>query len=110
MRSTKQKFYQNTILILTLISISGCSTYKNKFNCSEARGLGCTMIRDIDQQIDSGQIEEAYKNKKKKCRGRNCTRNGTVAQELLRTSPKNKAILHGYDAVEIINDENSLYF
>lgn len=111
MRNIKQKFYQNSVLILTLITISGCSTYSSKFKCSEARGLGCTMIRDIDQQIDSGQIEEAYKNKNKKCRGRDCaSKNDAVTQELLRVSPKNKATLHDYDAVEIIDDENSLYF
>lgn len=109
--SITQKIYKTTIIMLMLIGTSGCSTYPNKFKCGDARGLGCTMLRDVDKQIDSGQIEQAYKKKAGKCRGRRCSgKGGGEAQELLRLLPQHKAILHDIDDSEIIDDEHSLYF
>jgi len=61
-----------TLVLLSAVCISGCSTYPSKFKCGNAQGLGCTMLSEIDRQITSGQIEEAYKDNKKRCRGRSC--------------------------------------
>ena len=65
--SIAKNITQATTLLLMTLSIVSCSTYPNKFKCDDARGLGCTMLHEVDKQIDSGQIAEAYK--KKKCSG-----------------------------------------
>ena len=56
---------QTIIMLLASFTITSCSTYPNKFKCGDARGLGCTMLHEVDKQIDSGQIEEAYQDKNK---------------------------------------------
>lgn len=43
-----------------LFGISACSTYPSKFRCPETKGIGCTMLSEINQRIDSGEIEEIY--------------------------------------------------
>lgn len=78
-------------VVIILTSLSACSTYPNKFRCGDAKGLGCTMLRDVDTQIDSGQIEEVYKDKTE-CRGGICKRT-TFSGEQLRKSFQNKANL-----------------
>lgn len=69
------KNFKIIAIICTLLTMSGCSTYPSKFRCGDAKGLGCTMLSEIDKKITSGEIEEAYKDKKKTCRGRNCRSN-----------------------------------
>jgi hypothetical protein len=100
-----------TAILFALIGLSGCSTYPNKFKCGDAKGLGCTMLRDVDNQIDSGQIEEAYK-KSKKCRGRSCSAKVPSSdQSLLKPAPKSKAQTYDIEEVnDIIDKENNLYF
>lgn len=70
--------------ILTLVTVfgllTGCSTYPSKFKCGDAKGLGCTMLRVVDKQIDSGQIEEVYKTKK------NCKKNKCKCIESMKIS------------------------
>ncbi len=51
------------------VLLTSCSTYSSKFNCSDSRGLPCTMLRAVDKQIDSGEIDKVYKDK---CRGKKC--------------------------------------
>jgi len=46
-----------------------CSTYSSKFGCADSRGLPCSMLRVVDKQIDSGEIDKVYKDK---CRGKKC--------------------------------------
>lgn len=75
-----------TLVLLSAVCISGCSTYPSKFKCGNAKGVGCTMLSEIDRQITSGQIEEAYKDKRR-CRGRKCYSN--LGQEV--DVPKLKA-------------------
>lgn len=75
-----------------LVSLVGCSTYPSKFKCGDARGLGCTMLREVDAQIDSGQIEEAYKGAKK-CRFGNCKTSPADITGLKSSSDK-IALLH----------------
>ena len=53
------------LIVLSLI-LTSCSSYSNKFKSREARGFWGTMVRDNDKKIDSGEIEIAYKEKKKK--------------------------------------------
>jgi len=98
-------------ILFALIGLSGCSTYPNKFKCGDAKGLGCTMLRDVDTQIDSGQIEEAYK-KNKKCRGKSCSvKTPNSDQSLLKLAPRNKAPIYDIEgAADIIDKGNNLYF
>lgn len=98
-------------ILFALIVLSGCSTYPNKFKCGDARGLGCTMLRDVDTQIDSGKIEEAYK-KEKKCRARKCSAKASTSdQSLLNLAPKSKAPIYNLEHEDdIIDQENNLYF
>ena len=102
-------------IFYALIGLSGCSTYPNKFKCGDAKGLGCMMLRDVDTQIDSGQIEEAYK-KNNKCRGRSCfSKTPNSEQSLLKPALRNKAPIYdtSYDPegmADIIDQENNLYF
>ncbi len=95
-------------VISILTSLSACSTYPNKFRCGDAKGLGCTMLRDVDAQIDSGQIEEAYKDKKE-CRGGICKR-VPFSGELLRRSSQNKATLIQERELQEESSESHVYF
>lgn len=47
-------------IVTILLLISGCSTYSNKWKCSDARGLHCKMLSEVDEQINSGEIELVY--------------------------------------------------
>ena len=98
-------------ILFALIGLAGCSTYPNKFKCGDAKGMGCTMLRDVDTQIESGQIEEAYK-KGNKCRGRSCSSNVPNSdQSLLKSAPRSKAPIYDIEgAADIIDQENNLYF
>lgn len=105
------KITQSIILLLMTFGVSACSTYPSKFKCGDARGLGCTMLREVDRQIDSGKIEEAYKDKKK-CRGSNCSSEGAASFTLKNTekakSHKSKKSLNKNQLSA--EDDNNLYF
>jgi hypothetical protein len=101
------------LLLLSFI-VSGCTTYSKDFKCRDARGVGCTMMREIDNQIESGKIEEAYMDKKSrsKCSGKNGKCKSGV---LLISAPVNRASLHeeplgdnGSNSSDI--EDGSLYF
>jgi hypothetical protein len=107
-----KKHYNRTLATIAFmaISLTGCSTYPSKFKCGDTRGLGCTMLRDVDTQIDSGKIEEAYSTKKK-CRGGACHDDSSISsRELLQEAPKNKATLNHPDEMDISDDLNNIYF
>lgn len=96
-------------IIFTLISLVGCSTYPTKFKCGDARGVGCTMLSEIDRQITSGQIEEAYKDKKR-CRGRNCYSNkGQEVDVPKLKASHNTKILTRADDEDVYEYEDSGY-
>ena len=119
--SITAKITRAIVLLLTVFSMSACSTYPNKFKCGDAKGLGCTMLREVDKQIDSGKIAEAYKDKKR-CRGSNCSSLEGEAQLSLKSidkaknyrsekkSNKNKLSIDGDDLDGILDDDDNLYF
>lgn len=86
---------QKPVLVASLIALScfiqACSTYPSKFKCGDAKGLGCTMLRDVDMQIDSGKIEEAY-SEGKKCKGAHC-KNAISDQEFLSLKETNHSAI-----------------
>ena len=96
--------------IIVLLSLSACSTYPSKFKCGDARGLGCTMLHEVDARIDSGQIEEAYKNKEKerKCRDKTCS--SSNATEILNLKKQDRAANYQDEPEENLDDDNGLNF
>ena len=46
--SITKNLTQATMLILIAMSVASCSTYPNKFKCDDARGLGCTMLSEVE--------------------------------------------------------------
>ena len=57
------------LILVALLTVSGCSTYKSSFNCGDARGAYCSSMEQVDQMINNGEIErynEMLKNKKYK--------------------------------------------
>ena len=107
---SKQIIFKILTSILVLLTISGCSTYPNKFKCGDARGLGCTMLHEVDKQIDSGQIDEAYKdkNKDKNCHGTNCF--AAPIEEGLSLRKRDQATSHQDESDESLDDANNLHF
>ncbi len=56
--------------LVALLLLTSCSTYSGKFACGDSRGANCVMLSEVDKRIDSGEIEEIYKDKK--CSGGKC--------------------------------------
>ncbi len=113
------KIIRAITLLLAMFSMSACSTYPNKFKCGDAKGLGCTMLREVDRQIDSGKIEEAYKDKKK-CRGNTCLQGQGGASLTLKRQEKARlgnlkvksgnSYLSDDEEDSMLDDDNNLYF
>jgi hypothetical protein len=91
-------------LLLAIFSISACSTYPNKFKCGDAKGLGCTMLAEVDRQIDNGKIEEVYQDKK--CQRGHCKTSNTN----LALNNKDVATLYEETFEEPETNDNNLYF
>jgi len=57
------------VISLTLI-LSGCSVYKNKFDCPAKKGIGCESVSKVNELINDDELEsftedlEAKSNKK----------------------------------------------
>ncbi len=66
--SLVKKFY---VSLLSLLLLTSCSTYSGKFACGDSKGANCVMLSEVDKRIDSGEIEEVYK--EKKCKEGKCT-------------------------------------
>lgn len=107
--NTTKKLGQTIIILLASFSVISCSTYPNKFKCGDARGLGCTMLHEVDKQIDSGQIEEAYKAQNKdKCHGKTCSSQG--ATNILNLKKQDKAVTYQDKQEEDLDDDYNLHF
>ncbi len=104
--SITKNITQATMLILIAMSVASCSTYPNKFKCDDARGLGCTMLSEVDKQIDSGQIAEAYK--KKKCSGKGC-KNEPLDDGLI-LKREDKATRYEDENIPPLSDGKNIYF
>lgn len=90
------------LVVMGNIILVGCSTYPSKFKCGDARGLGCTMLSEVDKQINNGQIEEIYIQDRTKCPGNVCGKENHIAMEI----PEVKAA--GISRIYIERDNGSL--
>lgn len=80
--------YLMTILLL----LSGCSAYSGKFACGDSKGANCVMLSEVDKRIDSGEIEENYKDKR--CSGGRCKSNANLeAWPTLKNNKTHKALI-----------------
>lgn len=67
-------------MLLIAFSISGCSTYSSHFGCPDARGLNCMSVSLVNEQIDSGRIENIAK-QRMKCRDSKANRCSVLQQD-----------------------------
>ena len=111
--STTAKRVRAISLLLIAFGVSGCSTYPNRFKCGDAKGLGCTMLHEVDAQIDSGQIEEAYKVKSKN-KDRKCKSGGVCpageSDAALKLKKRDKAGLYPDETFEHLENKDNLSF
>ena len=89
------KFKVASLLILSTC-LSSCAVYSGSFNCGDSKGARCVMLSEVDGQIDSGEIETVYLDKK--CKGKACNKE-------INNTPK-KALNQIYK-VKIISKEES---
>lgn len=106
---------RSILLLLISLSIASCkSGYSGKFNCPDAKGLGCTMLAEVDKQIDSGKITEIYQDKAK-CKGKNCSSIESQDHLVLKHKESAKYLSEqeagdSDDIDSILDDDNNLYF
>lgn len=113
MKVTVSNKFTPIMILIASFSISSCSTYPNRFKCGDAKGLGCTMLHEVDSQIDSGQIEEAYK-VKSKTKGTKCKSGGVCpageSDAALKLKKRDKASIYHDETPEHSENEDNLSF
>jgi len=111
--SITAKIIRAIALLLVAFGVSACSTYPNRFKCGDAKGLGCTMLHEVDAQIDSGQIEEAYK-VKSKTKDKKCKSGGVCpageSDAALKLKKRDRAGLYPDETPEHLENEDNLSF
>jgi hypothetical protein len=81
-----------TLSLMALLLLSSCSTYSGKFACGDSKGANCVMLSEVDKRIDSGEIEEVYK--EKKCSGDKCkSRSKEEAEPSLKSFENLRALI-----------------
>ena len=88
-----------SMIVISLLGLTGCASYPNQFKCGDAKGLGCTMLREVDIQIDSGQVEQVYQGK---CRS-------SAPAEGLRVAPQ-RVKFYNFGLKSATQDSHSLAF
>ncbi len=48
----------NLVLVLLCCLLQSCSSYKSKFNCNPATGVGCVSMSKTYELIKSGEIDK----------------------------------------------------
>ncbi|MBW8309200.1 MAG: hypothetical protein K0M45_06135 [Candidatus Paracaedibacteraceae bacterium] len=44
-------------LLLLCLTLTGCSTYSNNFDCPYGQGLGCASLSKVNKMVDQHQID-----------------------------------------------------
>lgn len=58
----RNKFYTATLLLL-----SGCSSYKQTFDCPPRPGVGCKSIDQVNQMVNDNTLDDEICVKNEKC-------------------------------------------
>lgn len=61
------------IYLLLILTLQGCSAYKNKFACNPATGANCQSVEEIQSMLENGKIWE-LNGRKKICTGKHCSK------------------------------------
>ena len=51
-------------LMATLMSLSGCSSYQDQFDCPAGTGVGCQSVSEVNDLIDKGAFKKEPFNQK----------------------------------------------
>ncbi|MGL5720271.1 MAG: hypothetical protein ACRCYP_05715 [Alphaproteobacteria bacterium] len=43
-------------ILLSLLSLVGCSSYQESFDCPPGRGVGCKSVSEVDACVESGLL------------------------------------------------------
>ena len=54
--------YKICLICVITIAIHGCAGYRSSFSCPDSKGLYCTPLNIVNQEIDSGKIENVEGN------------------------------------------------
>lgn len=88
---SKRKNLLPYLMIMPLF-LGGCSSYSGKFACGDSIGANCVMLSEVDKRIDSGEIEESYKDKR--CSDSRCKSNANLeAWPTLKNNKTHKALI-----------------
>ena len=49
---------KSTLSLFLLIILTGCSSYKENFDCPVSTGMGCTSLSRVNKAIDKGRFQE----------------------------------------------------
>ena len=88
-----------SIILISSLFLSGCSTYSNSFSCSDSKGASCTSMDKVYGMILSGEIERFTK-AKKTCRGRRCKSSLADGEIVLQSSSDKYVPTHYADIGE----------
>lgn len=105
-------FKRIVVFSLLALHLNACSTYPSKFRCPETKGLGCTMLSEIDRKIDNGEIEEIYGGCCHECRGgknRKCKK-GKCNYPKVKSSNWHKVKKNNDQELDEYEDQDYWYF
>jgi hypothetical protein len=47
---------KRSYLILVLVTLSGCSSYSETFDCPAGKGVGCKSLSRVNQMVETGDL------------------------------------------------------
>ena len=96
-----------TSLLMTSSMLSSCSIYSSGFNCPDSKGARCVMLSQVDNMIDSGEIETIYLDKQ--CKNGKCKEIANVPKRRLQQVHKVKIEPMGDKIEDVIDEGDNLY-
>jgi conjugal transfer pilus assembly protein TraV len=53
---TKNSICLLTLIALTGLTLTGCSSYQNQFDCPPGQGVGCKSVSQVDDMVENGHL------------------------------------------------------
>ena len=53
------------LITLMFISLTGCASYNNSFECKPGQGVSCTSVSKINAMVDRGELNDTASSGKK---------------------------------------------